>query len=167
MPVHILLKRIGLSIFVGLLSGVLLSEISFYFLKSGETRAPQTILLTIPPGTAARVARGEADPSIPSNLIFVMGDTLLVANRDSVTHTLGPLFIPAGASATMNLNAIQQYSFACSFAPSKYLGLSVQSPLDIWTRLFGVMEIALPMTFLILLYSLILPYPKPKEASIV
>lgn len=164
MPVRILLKRIGLSILLGMLSGVLLSEISFYYLKSGETRAPQTILLTIPPGTAARVARGEADPSIPSNLIFVMGDTLLVDNRDSATHTLGPLFIPSGASATMNLSAIQDYSFACSFTPSKYIGLTVQSPLDIWTRLFGVMEIGLPMSFLIGLYSMVLPYTKTKAA---
>ena len=39
---------------------------------------------------------------------FVVGDTLVVKNEDSVEHQLGPLWIPAGSSASMPLNADPQ-----------------------------------------------------------
>jgi hypothetical protein len=165
MPINKVLRIIGISLLGGLVSGILLSEISFYFLKTGETRPPQTILLTIPNGTAARIARGEADPSIPTNMIFVVGDNLLVVNQDIVPHTLGPLYIPTQSSASMNLNMVQEYAFACSFTPSKYIGLSVQSPLDIWTRLFGIVEAGLPMGILIGLFSLIADPSNRKAAA--
>jgi hypothetical protein len=165
MPPNKILRLLAISLVGGLVSGLLLSEVSFYFLKTGETRPPQTILLTIPNGTAARVAQGEADPSIPSNMIFVVGDMLLVTNQDTVPHTLGPLYIPSKSSATMNLNVVQEYAFACSFTPSKYIGLSVQSPLDIWTRLFGIVEAGLPMGILIGLFSLVADQSKRKTSA--
>jgi hypothetical protein len=165
MPINKALRIIGISVLGGLVSGILLSEVSFYFLKTGETRPPQTILLTIPNGTAARVARGEADPSIPTNMIFVVGDDLLVVNQDTVPHTLGPLYIPPQSSATMNLNLVEEYAFACSFTPSKYIGLSVQSPLDIGTRLFGVVEAGVPMGILIGLFSLVVDPSNRKAAA--
>ncbi len=161
-PLPVILKRSLLSLAAGLILGLFLSEASFYFLRSGETRAPETIVLTIPPGTADRVAKGESDPTIPNNMIFVVGDILLVDNQDSVSHNLGPLYIPAGSSATMNLNVAQEYAFACSFTPSKYIGLSVQSPLDASTRLFGILEAGIPMGILFALYAIIgIPW-KPK-----
>ncbi len=161
-PLNIILKRFGLSLLAGLILGALLSEASFYFLRSGETRPPQVVVLTIPPGTADRVAQGESDPTIPNNMIFVVGDTLLVNNHDSVSHNLGPLYIPAGSSASMNLNVAQEYAFACSFTPSKYIGLSVNSPLDASTRLFGILEAGIPMGLLLGLYTIIgIPW-KPK-----
>ncbi len=63
---------------------------SFYFLKE-TARPPQEIVLTIPSGTADQVARGEQPPSIPENMVFVVGDTLVVKNDDTVDHKLGPV----------------------------------------------------------------------------
>ena len=75
---------------------------------------------------------------------------------------LGPLFIPPGSSASMNLNTEQDYAFVCSFQPSKYLGLSVQSALNPITRLVGILETGLPMGFLIALYAVFaIPMKKP------
>lgn len=165
-PTKVIIKRIILSLLGGLLLGAGLSELSYYFLKSGETRPPEVVVLTIPAGTADRVARGESDPTIPTNMIFVVGDTLLVNNQDTVPHNLGPLYIPAGSSSSMNLNVAQEYAFACSFTPSKYIGLSVQSPLDSATRLFGILEAGLPMGILIALYTIIgVPYNKKASAA--
>ncbi len=164
MSVKFVLGRFAISIVIGLILGAIISEASYYFLKTGETRPPQVVELDIPAGTADRVARGEAVSSIPSNLIFVMGDTLLVKNQDSVPHTLGPLFIPPGSSATMNLNQAQDYTIACSFQPSKYIGLSVQSPLDTSTRLFGIVEAGLPMGLLFAVYSLV-AFPRKQKSS--
>ncbi len=160
-----IIKRFSLSMLAGLLLGWGLSEASYYFLQTGETRPPQTVELEIPPGTAERVASGLADPSLPASMVFVVGDTLLVKNQDSVPHQLGPLFIPAGASASMLLSVAQDYAYSCSFRPDKYIGLSVQSPLDFSTRLTGVLEAGVPMGFLIALYSLILVSPKKKATA--
>ena len=137
-----ILKRIGWSMLAGLLMGVVVSELSFYLLNDGSTRPPRLVQLDIPVGTAARVAQGNADPSLPASMTFVVGDTLMVRNYDTVAHQLGPLFIPAGTSASMNLASEQGYSLLCSFEPSKYLQLSVLPPLTIWTRVAGILETA-------------------------
>jgi hypothetical protein len=147
-------KRIILSMLAGLLFGVAISEMTFYFLNTGETRPPQIVKLTIPPGTAQKVSLGESDPTLPTSMYFVVGDTLMVNNMDSVVHQLGPLFIPSGSSASMKLDTEQDYAFTCSFIPSKYIGLNVRPPLTLVTRILGILEAGLPMGFLIALYSI-------------
>ena len=149
----------------GLLFGVIISELTFYYLNTGETRPPQVVILNIPPGTAERVAHGESSPTLPSSMYFVVGDTLMVNNLDSVVHQLGPLFIPSGSSATMKLDTEQDYAFSCSFIPSKYIGLSVRPPLTLVTRILGVLEAGLPMGMLIALYS-IFAMPRKKKKTI-
>jgi len=146
---------------VGLLCGVAISEVSFDLLNDGTTRPPKLVKLDIPAGTAARVARGEADSTLPASMTFVVGDRLLVSNHDSAPHLLGPLFIPAGGSASMNLATEQGYTLLCSFQPSKYLSLSVLPPLTIGTRIVGVLEAGLNLGFLIAVYAVFaMPYKK-------
>jgi hypothetical protein len=122
---RVIRNRILLSMLAGLVFGVVISEMTFYFLNTGETRPPESVELVIPAGTADRVARGESDPTLPSTMVFVAGDTLVVKNLDSVVHELGPLVIPSGTSASMKLDSEQNYAFTCSFEPSKYIGLNV------------------------------------------
>jgi hypothetical protein len=165
MPVNVIIKRVLLSMLAGLIFGVVISEMTFYFLKTGETRPPGTIELTIPPGTAERVAQGMSDPTLPASLVFVVGDTLVVKNMDSVVHQLGPLFIPSGSSARMKLDTEQDYSFACSFQTSKYIGLSVKPPLTIGTRILGVIQAGFPMGVLIALY-VVFAFPMKKPSAI-
>jgi hypothetical protein len=150
----VIYKRIALCMLAGLVFGGVLSEVSYYFLKTGETRPPQVVEIDIPQGTAVRVSQGISDPSLPANMTFVVGDTLLVKNQDSVVHQLGPLFVPPGTSSTMTLGTAQEYAVSCSFQPSKYLGLSVQSPLTLGTRLIGVLEVGIPMGMLLCVYGL-------------
>ncbi len=159
-------RRIGWSMLVGLLIGVVVSEVSFALLNDGSTRAPEVVALDIPLGTAGRVARGQADPTLPSSMLFVVGDTLLVRNHDAVAHQLGPLFIPAGASASMNLADETGYHLLCSFEPSKYLQLSVQSPLTVTTRVVGVLEAGLNVGFLISVYAVFAMPPRKKKEQV-
>ena len=160
-----ILKRIGWSMLAGLLIGVVVSELSFYLLNDGSTRAPKQVLIDISAGTAVRVARGEADPSLPASMTFVVGDTLTVTNHDSASHQLGPLFIPAGSSASMNLASENGYHLLCSFEPSKYLDLSVQSPLTLTTRIVGILEAGLNVGFLIAVYAVFaIPHKKKEKA---
>jgi len=157
----LIVKRIILSILLGLLIGVTVSEIPFLFLRE-TARSPREIVLTIPAGTSTKVARGEQPPSIPENMTFVVGDTLLVANEDSVDHKLGPLWIPANSSARLSLDQEENLAYECSFQPGNYFGLDVRQPLTPRTRLYGIFYVALPMMILIALYSFVL-LPKKKE----
>lgn len=162
-PFPVIVKRTLLSLLAGFIFGAAISELTFLFLKD-TARAPQKVLLVIPAGTAERVARGEQPPSIPESMTFVVGDVLIVKNEDSVNHQLGPLWIPAGSSASLPLDAVESYSYSCSFQPGKYLGLDVYEPLTLGTRLYGILFAGLPMGGLIALYSLIAPMKK-KEAK--
>jgi len=161
---NFVIKRILLSIGLGLLIGVLISEVPFLFLRE-TARMPREIVLTIPPGTADQVARGEQSPSIPENMTFVVGDRFVVKNDDSVDHKLGPLWIPANSSAQLSLDQEESLAYECTFQPGNYFGLDVREPLTPSTRIYGIVYVALPMAILIALYSFVMP-PKKKENAV-
>jgi len=160
-PRNYLLKRILIAILLGLLIGVTVSEVPFLFLRE-TARSPREIVLTIPAGTSGQIARGEQPPSIPENMTFVVGDRLVVRNEDTVDHKLGPLWIPASSSAQLSLDQEESLAYECTFQPGNYFGLDVREPLTPKTRLFGIIYVALPMSILILLYSLVIT-PKKRE----
>ena len=163
-PKRILIKRLLVSLLIGLALGAAISEIPFLFLQE-TARPPQEILLTIPVGTADQVARGEQPPSIPTDMTFVVGDVLVVKNDDIVDHKLGPLWIPANSSAQLPLGQVENLAFECSFQPGNYFGLDVQDSLTIGTRIYGIFYAGLPMAVLIALYSLVIPVKKNENAS--
>ena len=160
---NFVLKRIMISAALGLLIGVLVSEVPFLFLRE-TARAPRDVILTIPAGTSDQIARGEQPPSIPENMTFVVGDRLVVKNEDAVDHKLGPLWIPANSSAQLSLEQEENLAYECSFQPGKYFGLDVRQPLTPRTRLYGIFYVALPMMILIALYSLVLTPKKNDHA---
>lgn len=162
-PLNILIKRFALSLLLGLVLGAAVSEIPFIFLRE-TARPPQEIVLTIEEGTAEQVARGEQPPSIPDEMIFVVGDTLVIKNEDVVDHKLGQLWIPASSSAQLSLDQEESLAFECSFQPGNYFGLDVREPLTLSTRLTGIMFAGLPMAVLIALYSFIIPVKKSENA---
>ena len=155
-PARIIVKRILLSLLAGLVIGVAISEISFMVLRD-TLRTPKVIELVIPDGTAESVAKGEAPPTIPKSMTFVVGDTLVVRNDDSADHEFGPLWIPAGTSASLSLSAVQSYAVVCSFQPAKSFDIEVGEALTPSTRLFGILSSGLPLGGLIALYTLIMP----------
>lgn len=158
-----ILKRIGISLLLGLLIGAAINEFTFVFLKE-TARPPEEIVLTIPKGTSEQVARGEQPPTLPENMIFVVGDTLVVENEDVVDHKLGPLWIPANSSAQLSMGEIQNLAFECSFQPGNYFGLDVREPLTAGTRFFGILYSGLPMAILIALYSFVITPQKREDA---
>jgi hypothetical protein len=160
-----ILVRFVLASTVGILLAWGVNELMFHFLKSASARAPQTIELVIPAGTADKIHRGDREPSIPDGLAFVVGDILVVRNDDSTEHELGPLFIPAGSTATMTLGTADKYSYQCSFTPDSLFGLDVQLAVTALTRLTGAVLAGLPLGMLIALYSLVAAPAKPKASG--
>ena len=161
---NFVIKRILLSIGLGLLIGVLTSEVPFLFLRD-TARMPRQIVLTIPAGTADQVARGEQPPSIPQDMTFVVGDKLVVKNDDSVDHKLGPLWIPANSSAQLSMDKEESLAYECSFQPGNYFGLDVREPLTPATRIYGIVYVAVPMAILIALYSFVMPSKKKENVA--
>jgi hypothetical protein len=155
-----LLIRFVICIVVGILIAIPLSELGFTMQGNTSSRPPKSIVLDIPAGTSAKVAQGLS--VLPQDLTFVLGDTLVVNNHDSVTHTLGPLFIPAGSTASLSLNHVGNLSYVCSFQPTKYQGLDVQDALTLTTRFTGIFIAGFPLGILFALYSLILRPLKKK-----
>ncbi len=154
-------------IIVFLISVVLVTifnEGAYMLQKEKYDRAPQTINLTIPAGTAARVEAGEDVPTIPQEMVFVLGDTLQVTNNDEVSHQLGPVWVPAGGTASLVMKQAEKFAYSCSFATSRYLGLDVRQPTTLSTRLTALGLAAPTMTALFFIYSvLIFPVKTPDQ----
>jgi len=157
------LLRVVFSLLFGLLIAYVISEGSFNLLKRDQDRQPQTITLIIPAGTAARVAAGENPPSIPTDMTFIVGDTLQVINLDAANHQLGPLFIPSGTTATLAFNALGNFDYACSFRADKYFGLTIKKPITITDRILGVIFAGLPLGILIALYAVFAAPPNRQQ----
>ena len=146
------IKRIVISMLLGILLAAITTEVAYQVLKR-ENREPRPIELVKPVGTAEGIANGEVPPSIPEDMNFVVGDTLVVVNQDEVDHQLGPLWIPAGASASLNLDTEQNYILECSFQPTKAFGIDVLQPVTLGTRITGILFAGFPLGALFAVYS--------------
>ena len=148
-------KRVLVSILLGLLVAAVTTEISYQVLKR-ENREPKNVELIIPAGTANKIANGQAPPSIPDDMKFVVGDTLVVVNRDEVDHQLGPLWIPPGTSASLHLDTEEKYILDCSFQTTRVFGIDVLQPVTLGTRLTGILFAGFPLGALFAVYSILL-----------
>jgi hypothetical protein len=149
------LIRLGIVFLISLAFVVAFNEITFLMQKDKDDRAPQTFTIVIPAGTAERIEAGEDIPSIPSEMVFVLGDTLEVINEDSVSHQLGPIWVPAGTSSKLVMEVAENLAYSCSFQTSRYLGLDVRQPTTFGTRLIAVGLAAPTMTALLFIYSIL------------
>ena len=157
-----LIKRIIISMLLGIILAAITTEISYQVLKR-ENREPRRVELVIPAGTAESVAESNVPPSIPVDMNFVVGDTLVVVNQDEVDHQLGPLWIPPGTSASLNLDTEQNFILECSFQPTSIFGLDVHQPVTLGTRLSGILFAGFPLGALFAVYSVLLTFDKKKE----
>jgi hypothetical protein len=160
-----IVRRVLIAMALGIAIAVGVNEGSFVFLKSEAGRAPRDIELVIPAGTAERIAQGSGSSMIPEGMVFVVGDTLIVKNEDSVDHRLGPLFIPVGTSARMNLSEASNFTYECSFQPTQYFGLDVREPVTWSIRLYGILFAGIPLGTLLALYSFLIWPLKPREKA--
>lgn len=148
--------RVAISLAISTILALAVSEGAYLFAPDRLQRSPGRIEIVIPPGTARKVASGQAEPSLPAEMTFLEGDTLVVINQDDASHQLGPVWVPPGASGSIQLSEASQYSYECSFQPGRYEGINVLKPVTAGTRLQAVILIGLPTTALLSIYSYIL-----------
>jgi hypothetical protein len=98
-------------------------------------------------------------------MLFVVGDILIVKNEDVVQHNLGPLFIPPNSSAQLPLDQEEQLSYECSFQPGNVFGLDVNEPVTIGTRIYGILDVGIPLGILIALYTAVMPTKKNENVA--
>ena len=158
------LKRLLISFLVALFFVAVISEGSHLLNKEKTDREPEVVELVIPPGTAERIAAGEEITTIPEGLVFVLGDTLLIVNQDDTNHELGPLYIPAGANASLVMEDANKYTLGCTFQPSRYFDFDVRQRTTLESRLQALMLAAPPSTAFFFIYSLLV-YPITKKGE--
>jgi hypothetical protein len=139
------------------------SEVAYIFQKEAYDRAPRVVELVIPEGTSEQISAGRAVTSIPAEMVFVVGDTLVVHNKDVVDHELGPLWVPAGTSASLAMEKASKYAYECSFQSSRYLGLDVKQPTTWGTRLTALALAAPATTVFLFVYSLVIFPLQPRK----
>lgn len=155
--------RLAITILISVVVVAAVNEGAFLLQKEKHDRAPKTIQMVIPAGTAERLAEGESIDSIPEKMVFVMGDVLEVVNQDVVAHQLGPVWVPAGATGHLELNEPNRYAYSCSFSTNRYLGLDVRKPTNLATRLAALALAAPPTAAFLFLYGLLVFPIKPAQ----
>ncbi|MEZ5407453.1 MAG: hypothetical protein R2761_05460 [Acidimicrobiales bacterium] len=82
-------------------------------------------LVVIQPGTAARLDAGEAVAIIPPDLEFQLRDRLVVENRDSAAHVVGPFTIGAGERLEKEIRQVASFDGFCTLHPNGSVTINV------------------------------------------
>jgi hypothetical protein len=159
-------KRLMVILVAAMAFVLIVNEVFFLLQKDKNDRAPQTMQLVIPEGTSELVKKGHAAPTIPEEMVFVVGDVLEVVNEDSVDHQLGPIWVPPGTTGSLMLEDANKYAYSCSFAPSRYLGIDVREATTIGTRLVALFFATPPMAIFLFIYSLLV-FPIKQNKKVV
>jgi hypothetical protein len=157
-------SRVLLFFVIGVLVAALMTETAYFFLKR-ENRAPTTIEIQIPVGTAQLMRDGQNPEILSKDMRFVVGDILKVINNDDENHQLGPLYIPANSSASLKLENEENLIVECSFESTKYVGLTIQEPITWWTRVRGYFYSGFPLGMLFAVYSGLITKKKKNESA--
>lgn len=158
------LPRILFALALGIILGAVMTEVAYLSLRR-ENREPTVVELTIPAGTAELIRKGQSPLEIPRDMRFVVGDTLKVINQDTENHQLGLLYIPAQSSASLKLESVENMAIECSFQTGNYLGITVQEPVTLRTRISGYFFAGFPLGTLFAVYSGLIVSKKKKDES--
>ncbi len=118
---YVLLAGLG-----GLLVGGVLGTAAWLVSPEGEAaRSVQEVTITIPPGTAGRLAAGESITLVPPTVSLTSGDRIVVINHDAVSHAIGRYLIGPGETATIPFEGSGANRLLCTFHPGGTLQFEV------------------------------------------
>ncbi len=108
-----------------LVGGLLIATIPVVVARFVDQPPGDTYTIDIPPGTAAALAAGQDVEVIPDELDLTLRDVLIIVNRDSVAHTIGPFEIGPGEQSEHSFNEVAAISAYCSLHPSGSISISI------------------------------------------
>ena len=76
----------------------------------------QVVEIIIPPGTQAKLDRGELVNVMPANLSFRIGDVLRVRNDDTADQYAGPYLVQAKTQFELKYGATGRYGGLCNLS---------------------------------------------------
>lgn len=93
----------------------------------GGTDAPQgeIVRINIPPNASKLVDQGRNVPGVPDRITGTVGDTLVIANRDSSTQFVAGYSISPGQTLRIPLKRAGDYETNCSAHQDKSLMMSI------------------------------------------
>jgi hypothetical protein len=111
---------LGSMLFVGVLSSIAL------LIYTDGSREPTVRTIVIPKGAYELIQQGENPLEISSTESFLADDTLVLDNRDDVTHILGSWTVPANTIRRFELQPAYGGFFVCSLHPSGAITLDIK-----------------------------------------
>ncbi len=108
-----------------LLGGLLVAAIPVVVSRLVDQPDPVTYTIDIPPGTADRLAAGEDVEIFPADLNFKLRDVLIIVNRDSVAHDIGPYEVDPGERFERTFGDVAVISGYCSLHSSGSIRISI------------------------------------------
>lgn len=94
-------------------------------LSPADGQSAYTYDFVIEPGTADRIAADEVVDVVPQNLTVRVGESIRIVNDDSVNHTVGVFYVPAGRTLTQHFNSPGVLEGTCDVHPSGRFKLTV------------------------------------------
>lgn len=159
------LLRLAVTFLISMVFGFAVSEITYRLGRSDAERIPAVLTIVVPAGTAEQISQGQPGLELPE-MKFVEGDQIVVVNQDQVSHQLGPMWVPPGASSSLTLDRPSQYNLSCSFQASEEVGIEVQPRAKASDRVVGALAIGLPTWGLLALYAMVAsPLPGKKSTE--
>lgn len=135
---HVFVPIVAASVFVM----YLLSATSI--LVFGARGPSQEVGVVIPLGTDAAIRAGAPPPDIPRNVEYHQGDTLVLDNRDVVTHRLGTWYVGPRQTLEVVLSEATGGPWSCSFHPAKQINIEVRSRVDLRIALIPAFVLGIP-----------------------
>lgn len=86
----------------------------------------ETVTFDVPPGTAARLADGEAVEVLPARLELAVGDTLEIRNHDDEAHEVGPYVVAAGQTLRQTFLSPGTVQGVCTLHPEGSITILVR-----------------------------------------
>ena len=85
----------------------------------------QTVTYVIPRGTSERLAAGQEVVRFPNELVFTVGDTIVIDNQDDAVHSFGPFTILPQTTLTKRFTTARVYQNSCTFHQDRQMRLVV------------------------------------------
>ena len=108
-----------------LLGGLLVAAIPMAVSRLVDQPDGEAYTIDIPPGTAERLAAGEDVEIVPDELEFKLRDLLIIVNRDSARHTIGPFEVGPGETSEHTFGEAAAFNSYCSLHPAGSIRISI------------------------------------------